>query len=1004
MLTGISGGETHLYSIRVKPGQFLHVVVTQKGIDVGLALLDQTGTKIVPRGDEKLVDSPNGTIGQEFVSFISNKPRNEENYQLQVASTDRSAGNGCYEVVVEELRQATPKDNDLIFAEDSFLSAFALRSQDQEEPMVRAVEIIQNALSRLPPSRNRYLEAELLNLLGYAYHFLGNDRNAPEFVRKALDIYRRALPLWGPLHDPLNEAVSLNGIANELDWMNRKPEALVYYSRAVRIWEDDKSDPGAWGIGLMNIAFVHDILGNKEDAISYYKRALPLLQQGGDIDKANITLDKIGGAYGYLGDYESATGPLLESLSLSRSSGTKNRKGEAGALKNLGIVYNSAGDKKTALKYLNEALPIYEELNDVRGQADTINSIGAVTAYLRATPSDLHVALKLLERAQGLYGNVHDPDPSDQAVTFNNIGGIYFLLHDYSAAIENYNKSLYLVDLGLKRHTHFANVDRGSEARVLYNIARAEKGRGDLPAARTNIEKAIEILESTRTNIREQELRVSYLASVKFYYEFYIELLMELYEQYSNEELRHKAFEVSEGSRARSLLDMLVSTSRLKINDPRNEELKRRPSLAQIQRSLDPDTLLLEYSLGDERSFLWAVTRNTIDTYVLEDRVKIEAAVDEVYNRLIARNVRVDFEEKKDKEKRIAEADEQLPGAARTLSDMLLGKVAFQLKNKRLLIVADGRLNYIPFAALPAPLSVEIPDDMKGLFGAGTAPLLATNETVNIPSVSVLTIIRKRAATRISASNPISILADPVFDKDDERLRETRRAQTNDPCSQSSAVQLEFERERSIARSSESEDEKSRLDRLPLTRCEAKRIVVAAPKGSLTALDFEANGALVKSGKLGRYRIIHFATHSRINNVRPELSAIILSRVDRYGNPRSDGYVRARDIYGLSFPADLVVLSSCKTGLGKNVEGEGLVGMTRSFLYAGASRVVVSLWDVNDMATTSLMSDFYKRMLPEKQQQPASVALRNAQLGMLKKNPKLPPYYWAAFILQGEWR
>jgi CHAT domain-containing protein/tetratricopeptide (TPR) repeat protein len=997
----MNGGESHLYSITVRPGQFLHIVVTQKGIDVGLVLVDQSGLKMVPYGDKGVVDSPNGTIGQEFVSLVSKKTE-DERYQLQIVSPDKSAPYGCYEVVLEELRQAVPQDDDLIFAEDSFLSAFLLRNEDKESPMLRAVDILERTLSRLPPSRNPYLEAELLNLLGYAYHFIGNDRNSAEFVQKALDTYRRALPLWRPLHDRLNEAVALNGIANELDWMNRKSEALPYYTRAVRIWADDKSDPGAWGIGLLNIAFVNDILGNKEEAIFYYRQALPLLQQGGNIDKVNITLDKIGSAYSYLGDYDAAFGPLLQSLSLARSPGTKNRNGEAGALKTLGIVYNSAGDKKTALKYLNEALPIYEELKDIRGQADTINSIGAVTAYLGATEADLRKALGLLERARELYPKVHDPDPSDPAPTLNNIGGIYFLLKDYPRAIESYNSSLDLVRLGIKRHTHYANVDRGSEAKVLYNIARAKKGLGDLSAARKYIEEAIGIIESTRTNIRDQELSVSYFASVKFYYSFYIELLTELYEQHPDEELRRKAFEVSESSRARSLLDMLVGTSHIKTDDSRYKALTRPPTLAEIQRSLDPNTLLLEYSLGDERSFVWTVSTNSFNTYVLDNRQTIETAVDAVYDRLIARNVHFDFEERETKEKRIAEADQQLPSAANTLSDMLFRKVASQFANKRLLIIADGRLHYVPFAALPAPPSVPVPDNMRRIFAEGPVPLLATNEIVSIPSASVLTIIRQRASKRGSAPKPVSILADPIFNKDDERLQDRHPPGNYDPCRPMSAAQQQSISQRNVARSSDAESEESRLDRLPLTRCEAKRIMATAPKGSRLALDFDANGALVKSGRLAEYRIVHFATHSRINNVRPELSAIVLSRIDRHGNPRSDGYVRARDIYGLSFPADLIVLSSCKTGLGKNVEGEGLVGMSRAFLFAGASRVVVSLWDVNDMATTTLMSDFYKRMRPGKV--PLSVALRSAQLGMLEENPKLQPYFWAAFILQGEWQ
>jgi CHAT domain-containing protein/tetratricopeptide (TPR) repeat protein len=1007
VLTGMTGGETHRYSINLKSGQFLHIVVKQKGIDVGLLLTDQAGMKVAPYGDKQVADSPTGTRGQEFISFIKDKTVSEETYYFYVSSPEKSAPSGCYEVVVEELRGAIAQDEDLIFAEDKFLDGFALRSQDMEEPMRKAVEIYEAALSRLDSSRNPYLQAELLNELGIAYHFIGNERNSPDYIRKALDRYSRALPMWLTLDDRLNEATCLNGIGNELDWMNRKTEALGYYFRALKIWEEDKTDPGAWGITLMNIAFVYDILGNKEDAITYYKQARPLLQQAGNVSKVNLVLNKIGSAYHYLGDYESALAPLLESLSIAQLASPRNRLGEAWTLSSLGVIYNSIGDKenkKKSLQYFKDALTTYEELKAVRGQADTINSIGVVSAYLGATEEDLREALKLLERAKLLYANVPDPDPSDQAVTLNNIGGIYYLLKDYQQSIKNYERALRLIRLGISRHTHYASADRRSEASTLYNIARAERGLGNLHAARKNVEDAISIVQTTRTNIRSQELRVSYLASVKFYYEFYIEVLMQLYDKHPSEALKRKAFDVSESARARGLLDMLVGTSPVKPSDPRYRALTQPPSLTEIQRSLGRNTLLLEFSLGDERSFLWAVTRDSIDRYVLDARDDIERAVDEFYGRLTARNLHIDYQEKQDRDERISQADRELPDAAAALSRMLLREVAPQLKNKRLLIVADGRLHYVPFAALPSPLAAGLSSE-AGTFFAGSrpAPLIADHQIVYAPSASVLTIIRQRAALRKPAPNSIAVLADPVFDKDDERLKGESSAtqSSDDPCKQFAVARIEPERRRRGFKPSDALDEKGRLDRLSLTRCEAKRVVERAPRGiRLTALDFDANGALVRSGKLGQYRIVHFATHSQINNVRPDLSAIILSRVDRRGIPRPDAYVRARDIYGLNFPADLVVLSSCKTGLGKNVEGEGLVGMARGFIYAGASRVVVSLWDVNDRATTDLMSEFYRGM----DQFSDAEALRNAQLRMLKNYPDLPPYFWAGFVLQGEWQ
>lgn len=169
----------------------------------------------------------------------------------------------------------------------------------------------------------------------------------------------------------------------------------------------------------------------------------------------------------------------------------------------------------------------------------------------------------------------------------------------------------------------------------------------------------------------------------------------------------------------------------------------------------------------------------------------------------------------------------------------------------------------------------------------------------------------------------------------------------------------------------------------------------------MMALDFDSNKTAVLDPKLRDYRIIHFATHSLLNNEHPELSGIVMSLVNRRGEPQ-DGFVRLLDIYNLDLNADLVVLSGCKTALGKNIRAEGLVGLTRGFMYAGAARVMASLWNVDDEATAELMRQFYRAMLVEGQR-PAA-ALRSAQVWMQQHKRWRSPYYWAGFVLQGEWR
>jgi CHAT domain-containing protein len=193
------------------------------------------------------------------------------------------------------------------------------------------------------------------------------------------------------------------------------------------------------------------------------------------------------------------------------------------------------------------------------------------------------------------------------------------------------------------------------------------------------------------------------------------------------------------------------------------------------------------------------------------------------------------------------------------------------------------------------------------------------------------------------------------------------------------------------------------IDRLPYTHQEADAILSLIPKtDKFAALDFDANRAVATSAELSKYRIVHFATHGLLNTTHPGLSGLILSLVDREGNDQS-GFLPAHEVFNLKLPADLVVLSGCRTGLGKEIKGEGMLGLTRGFMYAGAARVAVSLWDVNDKSTAELMTQFYTGMLGKRRLSP-SAALRQAQVEMCKSTRWHTPYYWAAFVLQGEYR
>ena len=289
----------------------------------------------------------------------------------------------------------------------------------------------------------------------------------------------------------------------------------------------------------------------------------------------------------------------------------------------------------------------------------------------------------------------------------------------------------------------------------------------------------------------------------------------------------------------------------------------------------------------------------------------------------------------------------------------------------------------MPFAALPDPAR---PGE--------SVPLIVNHEISILPSASALAILRRETAGRRPAAGAVAILADPVFETDDPRLRAVRR-----PGRTSNLAPAAPAPDRVSATGGAASP---RIARLAATRVEADAIAAAAGPGtSLVRLGFDASRATATSRNLAGYRIVHFATHGILDNVNPGMSGIMLSLFDSGGTP-VDGYLRLHDIYDLDLPAELVVLSACSTALGGQVNGEGLVGIVRGFMYAGAKRVVASLWKVDDEATGELMRRFYEGMFREGRRQ--TDALRQAQLDVWRQRRWQAPFYWAAFTLQGEWR
>ncbi|MEG4079422.1 CHAT domain-containing protein [Microcoleus sp. Pol8_D6] len=942
-----------------------------------------------------------------------------------------------YRAVGYRLGEATTLNNIGLVYSELGEQQKALEYYNQSLPLSRAVG-------------NRRGEATTLTNIGLVYSDLGEKQ-------KALDYYNQSLPLSRAIGDRRGEATTLTSIGGVYSDLGEKQKALEYYNQSLPL-RRETGDRGGEATTLTNLGDVYSDLGEQQKALEYYSQSLPLFRALGDRGGEATTLTNIGGVYSDLGEKQKALEYYSQSLSLSRAIG--DRRGEATTLNNIGNVYSALGEKQKALEYLGQSLPLRRATGDRRGEAATLNNIGGVYSELGEKQKALEYYSQSLPLSRAV-GN-----RSGEALTLNNIGNIYSDLGEKQKALEYYSQSLPLSratgnrygeattlnnigfvysELGEKQKAleyysqslplSRATGDRAGEATIFSNIAYTKRDLNNLPEALNDIESSLKIIENLRTKIASPELRSSYFATVQNYYEFYIDLLMQLHKTNPKSGYDTKALEASERSRARSLLELLfesnaniregispdllqqekslqqqldtiekqrieaVSTpnpnqtkiaeidkqrlalleqyqqlqTKIRTASPRYAALTQpQPlTLPEIQKQiLDENTILLQYSLGTNRSYLWVVTSTRVTSSELPKRADIETTAKEFLETITSPIQR--------------DIPQQVAQASANLGQVILQPVAAQLGNKRLLIVPDGVLHYTPFQALTLAQTA----------GQNTnVPLIASHEIITLPSASTLAILRQNYGDRKPPSRNLAILADPVFSPDDERIKGKITQATTEKLDANNL---------GLNQSLRASNRGWPPDRLPFSRQEAQTISSLFPSASSRQiLDFDASRTTATDGNLANYQIIHFATHGLANSKNPELSGIVMSTVDDKGN-LVNGFLRLTDIFNLKLAANLVVLSACQTGMGQNVKGEGMVGLTRGFMYSGAQRVAVSLWSVDDEGTAVLMQKFYQKMVQQKLA-PAA-ALRAAQMEMMQQEKWKSPYYWAAFTLQGEWK
>jgi CHAT domain-containing protein/lipopolysaccharide biosynthesis regulator YciM len=1062
----IAGGEVREHRIPLRAATYARVVVDQAAVDVALELHGPDGTVLAQ------VDSRGGHREPEILSWLAPAAGS---YRLLVRPHDPQAARGVYAVLLEETRPAAPGDTTRIATEWAFAAARQRGYAESLEDKHGAVQDLQKVLAVWQEAGDRLRTVQTLNELGNLQARLGDDDAALAALTQALDGARA-------LGDRREQARALDQIGPIEQRKGSPKDALLErYNEALRLWRE-VGDPVGEAQVLYNLGILY--AGNEDfaAALDSYEKALALQQGTRALADQSFTLVSIGLNARDRGDVTRALDCFTRALELSRRSG--DRAAEAYALFSTGSFHLRRGELQKAIELFTAVLDLYRVQGDLAHQAGVLTSLGSANVYLgdldrawdcyqealaiqvRAGErvqqiypllflgrvlqlrGDLEGAVQRYSQALAIAREVKVGSYLAQSLYFlgradlalgRTADGVRFLEEALDLSKGNVLRAQALIELGGLAHARGDDERAGRQlqealdlARGLQNfvvevaaqgaIARLERDRGRLTAARAAIEEALRILDTVRSKVASQRLRVSFFASQKAYYGLHLDILMRLYDADPAGGFLPAALAASEQARARGLLDLLAEgridvrqgiaadlkqreeeiDSRItaqqtqmldhlsagawdaakaadldreirRAEEDREElewEIRRRQPryaavrypeplrLEEIQALLDDRSALLEYAVGEERSFLFVVTREGLTRYVLPSAAQLAEEV---------RRIRVGLETQGRRNYGLYVA------TAWNLYRELIAPAADILTHKpRLIISPDGPLHYLSFEAL----------------------LTASAETRGQRFDDLPYLIRERSVTYVPSASVLAELAEPREGKPAEAAA-VRFLGFGDPVpaveAATAASAAPVLRDGSLASMLPG------LGRLVESRREVSAIAgLYGPNEARLYLDRKATEENVKDNALLLHaRRIHFATHGLLDEKQPELSGLALTRAP---GSREDGLLQVYEIFNLQLDADLVVLSACDSGLGTMVNGEGLVGVTRALLYAGAHSVVVSLWNVDDASTPDLMLSFYRHLDEDLDK---AESLRLAKLEMIRRG-HAHPFQWAPFVLIGE--
>lgn len=836
-----------------------------------------------------------------------------------------------------------------------------------------------------------YDQAQAQNNIGITWYLEGR-------YDEAIHAYQKCLPLYESLHERFGQAQVLQNVA-VVQWeLGRMSASQPLYNRALTLIKRDE-DPQLYSTVLTNSALVNRAMGNDDLALRQLSESLQIVRQIQDTTLQAADLNNIASVYATLGDQTRALDFFRQALTLATSA--NNTRGRTASMRAIANILRQQGQAGEALKLDQEALSL----------------AAAAGAKLRIT---LQIARDLIElrrfpEAEQSLDTILNQDAAsdevDRARARAERARVRAAADDTDSAAS---------DLRAALKTFKAYELPTDEFEVWLSLAELEKHRGALPAAFAAVDQALALAEEVRLQSANPELRSTLLQPLRPAFDLKISMLSEQYRAASGQPaeqatLALRALETAEQARARAQADFQTLDLTAPGLDPRllarRQSLYRelaarrfrlearldrtgtgdsqsqaiRSDIAGLRQELDqidarigaasqaraklhsrskktgalplgaipPDVAVIEYWLSGRNSFAWVATRQGVTMTAIGPSPEINADATSLHTALRSFGTTP-------KAQRLSAADRLYARILRPIESRLSGK-------HTLIFAPDGALHYVPFATLRS----------SGAF------LVEKYDIAVTPSIQMFLqpMLRRPAAGK---PQQMLLVDDPVYDSADPRVRNPQGGvPDNDPMDSANALAL--------VRGGE-----QHLPRLPGAAREATAIAALMPAGSVDRLDgFAANRERFLASSLDHYRLIHVASHATTDSEVPQASALILSTVDRAGK-EIDGRVYAADFMGVRLHADTVVLSACDTALGKNVAGEGLIGLQYIVLARGARSVVSSLWPAIDQVTAPLMVKFYTRLLEPRTTVIAawSAASREALAG-----PYPDPATWGAFML-----